>query len=75
MGLNESFASARGQILMTNPFPSIPQAYSLIKQEERQRQGHTVIQSFNANANERSMSQNTRSHVFALGEIAARNKA
>lgn len=50
MGLNESFAAARGQILMMNPLPSVPQAFSLIKQEERQRQGYIISSSFIANA-------------------------
>lgn len=50
MGLNESFATARGQILMMNPLPTISQAYCLVKQEERQRQGHIVSNSFIANA-------------------------
>lgn len=50
MGLNESFAAARGQVLMMNPLPSVPQAYSLIKQEERQRQGYMIHNSFVANA-------------------------
>lgn len=50
MGLNESFSAARGQILMMNPLPSIAQAFSLIKQEEKQRQGGGVPISFLANA-------------------------
>ncbi|XP_074336717.1 uncharacterized protein LOC141673888 [Apium graveolens] len=41
--------SARGQILMMNPFPSIAQAFSLIKQEERQRQGYVSSNAFLVN--------------------------
>lgn len=50
MGLNESVSAARGQILMMTPLPSLAQAFSLIKQEERQRQGTSVATSFMANA-------------------------
>ena len=52
MGLNDSFSNARGQTLMMNPLPSIPQAFSLVKQEERQRIGHNVnlTMSFMANS-------------------------
>ncbi|XP_074364939.1 uncharacterized protein LOC141705983 [Apium graveolens] len=49
MGLNDSFSTARGQILMMNPLPSITQAFSLIKQEERQRNGQIISSSFLAN--------------------------
>jgi len=38
MGLNESYTSVRGNILMMTPFPSLSQIYSLLVQEERQRQ-------------------------------------
>ena len=38
MGLNNSYIAVRGNILMMSPFPSISQAYSLLIQEERQRQ-------------------------------------
>lgn len=40
MGLHDSFITARGQILMMTPLPSVTQAYSLIKQDEKQRQGY-----------------------------------
>jgi len=38
MGLNPSYTAVRGNILMMSPFPSMSQAYSLLVQEERQRQ-------------------------------------
>lgn len=51
MGLHESYSVARGQILMMNPLPTLPQAFSLIKQEEKQRQGNLATSSsFIANA-------------------------
>uniref|UniRef100_A0A2N9G504 Uncharacterized protein n=1 Tax=Fagus sylvatica TaxID=28930 RepID=A0A2N9G504_FAGSY len=37
MGLNESFATVRGQILLMDPMPPINKVFSLIRQEERQR--------------------------------------
>ena len=38
MGLNESYSEIRGQILSMDPHPSVNQAYSLVLQEERQRE-------------------------------------
>ncbi|XP_074368235.1 uncharacterized protein LOC141708476 [Apium graveolens] len=35
MGLNDSYSTARGQILMMSPLPTISQAFSLIKQDEK----------------------------------------
>uniref|UniRef100_A0A2N9GCW0 Uncharacterized protein n=1 Tax=Fagus sylvatica TaxID=28930 RepID=A0A2N9GCW0_FAGSY len=37
MGLNDSFSHVRAQILMTDPFPPITEAFALVVQEERQR--------------------------------------
>ncbi|KAL5740024.1 hypothetical protein ACOSQ2_029204 [Xanthoceras sorbifolium] len=37
MGLNDSYAMVREQILVMDPLPSVNRAYSLILQEERQR--------------------------------------
>ncbi|VFQ93811.1 unnamed protein product [Cuscuta campestris] len=37
MGLNDSFKTARGNILMMKPLPNLNQAYKLINQEESQR--------------------------------------
>ncbi|KAK2421194.1 hypothetical protein QL285_031850 [Trifolium repens] len=36
-GLNDSFVSVRSQILLMDPLPSMPKAYSLFLQEEHQR--------------------------------------
>ena len=38
MGLNDSYANLRSQILITEPFPGINKVYSLILQEEKRRQ-------------------------------------
>lgn len=37
MGLNESYTTARGQILMQTPLPSLNKAFSLIVDHESQR--------------------------------------
>ena len=57
MGLNESYTQMRGNILMMTPSPSLSQVYSLLIQEERQRQVRSSAQfqgegaSFNVNTN------------------------
>ncbi|KAH0676085.1 hypothetical protein KY285_023886 [Solanum tuberosum] len=38
MGLNNSYCAPRGNILMISPLPSIPNAYALLMQEEKQRE-------------------------------------
>ncbi|XP_070040358.1 uncharacterized protein [Nicotiana tomentosiformis] len=38
MGLNEVYIVVRGSILMMNPLPSIAQAFSILIQEEKQRE-------------------------------------
>lgn len=38
MGLNDTYGNIRGQILLMDPLPSINRAYSLLLQEEKQRQ-------------------------------------
>ncbi|KAK4478963.1 hypothetical protein RD792_014470 [Penstemon davidsonii] len=38
MGLNEVYASARGQILLMDPLPTVNKTYSLILQDEKQRE-------------------------------------
>ncbi|XP_070035282.1 uncharacterized protein [Nicotiana tomentosiformis] len=38
MGLNETYAPARSSILMLNPLPTVNHAYSLLLQDENQRQ-------------------------------------
>lgn len=38
MGLNESYAGTRGQILLMNPLPYVRQAYASVTREEKQRE-------------------------------------
>ncbi|XP_019241435.1 PREDICTED: uncharacterized protein LOC109221405 [Nicotiana attenuata] len=56
MGLNETYTTCRGNIMMMYPTPSIDKAYSLLLQEERQRSIQPLVSSplesssFNASA-------------------------
>lgn len=45
MGLNEVYTAVRGSILMLNPLPSMAQAFSILIQEEKQREfkSHNVM--------------------------------
>ncbi|XP_016647541.1 PREDICTED: uncharacterized protein LOC107880502 [Prunus mume] len=43
MGLNESYSTIRGQILLMQPLPMVRKAYSLITQEEKQRGSSQAI--------------------------------
>ena len=38
IGLNDSFSAVRAQILLTDPLPSLHKVFSLIIQEEKQRE-------------------------------------
>ncbi|GJT04378.1 cysteine-rich receptor-like protein kinase 8 [Tanacetum coccineum] len=38
MGLDECYANVRGQIILMNPMPSVAKAYSMIRQEHKQRE-------------------------------------
>ncbi|XP_075077335.1 uncharacterized protein LOC107827678 [Nicotiana tabacum] len=56
MGLNEVYTVVRGSILMMNPLPSIAQVFSILIQEEKQREvkpnnQQLVIESTSLNAN------------------------
>jgi len=50
MGFNSSYTAVRGTILIMVPFPSISQAYSLLVQEEIQRQVKTETHFLTENA-------------------------
>ncbi|XP_021800756.1 uncharacterized protein LOC110745013 [Prunus avium] len=52
MGLHESYAAIRGQILLMQPLPTARKAYNLLLQEEKQRQ---VASTHNNTANNESM--------------------
>ncbi|KAF5475550.1 hypothetical protein F2P56_007348 [Juglans regia] len=42
MGLNDSYDAVRGQIILLSPLPSLDKTFSLILQEERQRQARNT---------------------------------
>ncbi|XP_015165838.1 uncharacterized protein [Solanum tuberosum] len=44
MGLNDTYAPARSNILMINPLPTVNHAYSLLMQDENQRENHLSSQ-------------------------------
>jgi hypothetical protein len=47
MGLNESFAAIRGQILLMEPLPSVNKVFSMITQEEKQQEIFVKTQALN----------------------------
>jgi hypothetical protein len=47
MGLNDSFSHIRGQILLLDPLPPINKVFSLVLQEERQREASASVGYFN----------------------------
>ncbi|KAI5330422.1 hypothetical protein L3X38_029820 [Prunus dulcis] len=62
MGLNDSYNAVRGQILLMNPLPSVRKAYSLVTQEEKQREiGSSTTEHFSIAAAVR----NTKSNNFS----------
>lgn len=44
IGLNDTYAPARSNILMLNPLPFVNYAYSLLMQDENQRETHLSSQ-------------------------------
>nr|GEU40228.1 cysteine-rich RLK (receptor-like protein kinase) 8 [Tanacetum cinerariifolium] len=40
MGLDESYSNVRGQILLMQPLPSAAKAYTMVRQKEKQIEGH-----------------------------------
>ncbi|GKC67884.1 hypothetical protein Tco_1100482 [Tanacetum coccineum] len=39
MGLDECYSNIRGQILLVQPLPTVAKAYTMVRQEEKQREG------------------------------------
>ncbi|GJT66196.1 cysteine-rich receptor-like protein kinase 8 [Tanacetum coccineum] len=39
MGLDEGYSNVRGQILLMQPLPSVTKAYTMVRQEKKQREG------------------------------------
>ncbi|XP_074369852.1 uncharacterized protein LOC141711352 isoform X2 [Apium graveolens] len=67
MGLNDTYSIMRGSILMRSPLPTVSQAYSLILQEESQREihsgGHFSADSASLNASTYKHQQSHQSGV------------
>ncbi|XP_071708327.1 uncharacterized protein [Rutidosis leptorrhynchoides] len=58
MGLDECYSNVRGQILLMQPMSNAAKAYGMIRQEEKQKEQHTVKSSISAAL---SMQSNNRS--------------
>ena len=67
MGLNDDYNSVRGNILMMNPLPSIGQVYSMLIQEEKQREirssGHLLADSASLAV------QSHKTHQYYKGKV------
>jgi len=66
MGLNEVYTIVRGSILMMNPLPTMAQAFSILVQEEKQREvkphGKFNLESTSLHVNAASTSTNFRTN-------------
>ncbi|XP_071694665.1 uncharacterized protein [Rutidosis leptorrhynchoides] len=63
MGLDECYSNVRGQILLMQPLPSVAKAYSMLRQEEKQREyvvtKPSISAILSAQSSNRSYSNNT----------------
>ncbi|KAG5556472.1 hypothetical protein RHGRI_006920 [Rhododendron griersonianum] len=65
MGLNETYSGIRGHILLMNPLPTVRKAYSLIIQEEKQRElSNGVAEIFSMAATTQSRLNNGHTEEF-----------
>ena len=69
MGLNESYASTRGQILMLDPLPPVAKVFNLVVQEERQRSIR-----YRSSAPSDSMAFNASSPAPSVATTSSHNK-
>nr|XP_016448693.1 PREDICTED: uncharacterized protein LOC107773780 [Nicotiana tabacum] len=49
-GLNESYTTVKNAIMLMNPLPPIKKAYSLLQQDESQREAHSATPNFSGDA-------------------------
>ncbi|GKD61347.1 cysteine-rich receptor-like protein kinase 8, partial [Tanacetum coccineum] len=88
MGLDECYANVRGQILLMNPMPSVAKAYSMIRQEEKQKEAFsfkntpTTLSTYSNdpgnsfNNNSRFDNNNSRfSRNYSQGESSSRGNS
>ncbi|GJT86700.1 cysteine-rich receptor-like protein kinase 8 [Tanacetum coccineum] len=84
MGLDECYANIRGQILLMSPMPTVAKAYSMIRQEEKQREGFlfkytSTVLFAQSNYTRNSYNNNTRfensrfGRNYSQGESSSRN--
>ncbi|XP_060195546.1 uncharacterized protein LOC132624838 [Lycium barbarum] len=79
MGLNDTYSSARSNILMLKPLPNLNHAYSLLLQDENQREsyvnanGYTGSSSFMA-GKQANMNANTDNQAYAVNQVYAGHK-
>ncbi|KAL4575087.1 hypothetical protein LXL04_021928 [Taraxacum kok-saghyz] len=67
MGLNDSYAQLRGQVLLMDPIPSVNRIFSLVIQEERHRdvnmiQQNDTVMAFNVRSNNNTGSNQSQSY-------------
>ena len=81
MGLDDSYTNVRGQILLMQPLPLVSKAYSMLRQEEKQRDTPKVspisvpiaLNTYNNKHNQQSPKSNTPS--FNTGQSSNFKKA
>ncbi|XP_059281111.1 uncharacterized protein LOC132034768 [Lycium ferocissimum] len=81
MGLNDAYSGVKSNILMMDPLPSIGHAYSLLMQDEKQREVHVAAhtseaaflvtnhQKFNNNSQKSLMTNTTSSSFLKLSSL------
>ncbi|KAK1375708.1 hypothetical protein POM88_031901 [Heracleum sosnowskyi] len=71
MGLNEQFTSTKGQILLIHPLPDLAHAYSMLLQEENQREfaNHTGVNTDSFAMNVRFLSNKSRNKSKTLTNV------
>lgn len=80
MGLNDSYAQLRGQVLLMDPIPSVNRIFSLVIQEERHRDIHMVQQNdnivaFNVRSNNNNFNTaNNNSNQFQGNKTQGHNR-
>ncbi|GKB99733.1 hypothetical protein Tco_0985870 [Tanacetum coccineum] len=81
MGLDECFANVRGQILLMNPMPTVTKAHSLIRQEDKEREGFsfkntpTALSANSYNNNSRFDNSRSGRSYYSQGESSRSQNA
>lgn len=76
MGLDECYTNIRGQILLMSPLPTVAKAYTMLRQEEKQREGYipksTIPSALAAQSSGYKSQNNTRYVRTNPGEVSER---